>query len=163
MFAWCSKFMSGKFHWISGFLTDPIWEVVCFDLKSENFETVKQPSCMEVYKHPRLGVLKGCLCVFSNYSPSDIIDVSIWNEYGVEDSWAKYVTIPYQSFTNYVAPLFVLPSGEVLFTCGSDFFIYNKRDNCVRRQQTVDFDRDRDRDCEAEVYTESIVSLVLED
>ncbi|KAL7116607.1 hypothetical protein ACP275_03G014900 [Erythranthe tilingii] len=158
-----AKFMSGKFHWISDFLTDPKWEVVCFDLKSETFETVKQPSCMEGYKRPRLGVLEGCLCVFSNYSPTDTIDISIWNEYGVEDSWAKYVTIPYQSVTNYVAPLFVLPTGEVLFTCGSEFFIYNKRDNCVRQQHTVDFDRDRDRDHEAEVYIESLVSLVLED
>ncbi|KAL7154637.1 hypothetical protein ABFS83_03G014700 [Erythranthe nasuta] len=156
-----AKFMSGKIHWISDFITDLKCEVVCLDLKSETFETLKQPSCMEGYYNPRLGVLEGCLCVFSNYSPTDTFDVWIWNEYGVEDSWAKYVTIPYQFVTNYVTPLFVWPSGEVLFTCGSGFFIYNKRDNCIRRQHTVDFNRDRDRD--AEVYTESLVSLLLED
>ncbi|EYU22631.1 hypothetical protein MIMGU_mgv1a025626mg [Erythranthe guttata] len=143
-----AKFVSGKLHWISDFKTKSKWDDVCFDLKSETFGIVKQASCIEGYYSPRLGVLKGYLCVFSGYSPTSMFDVWIWNEYGVEDS-------------NYVTPLFVLPCGEVLFTYESDFFIYNKKDNCVTQQHTVDFDRDRHG--EAEVYIESLVSLALDD
>ncbi|KAL7154629.1 hypothetical protein ABFS83_03G014000 [Erythranthe nasuta] len=163
-----AKFVSGKFHWMTVFKRNSKWEVVCFDLKSETFGTVKQPSCMEGYYKPTLAVLEGCLCVFSDYAPIIRFDIWIWNEYGVEDSWSKYVAISYPSIScvpllpkayNLVTPLFVLPSGEVLFTYGLDFLIYNKKDNCARQQRTVDFDRVR----ATEVYTESLVSLVLDD
>ncbi|KAL9171969.1 hypothetical protein ABFS82_03G015100 [Erythranthe guttata] len=165
-----AKFVSGKLHWISYSKTNPKWEVVCFDLKSETFGIVKQPSCIEGYYSPGLGVLKGCLCVFADYVSTIKFDIWIWNKYGVDDSWAKHVTISYRSVSwepslpetyNLITPLFVLPGGEVLFTYGSVFFIYNKKDNCVRQQHTVDFDLDRVR--AAEVYTESLVSLVLDD
>ncbi|EYU23201.1 hypothetical protein MIMGU_mgv1a021845mg, partial [Erythranthe guttata] len=164
-----AKFVSGKLHWISDFKTKSKWDDVCFDLKSETFGIVKQtsyensderrPKLEELIRKnrakrtlinysPRLGVLKGYLCVFSGYSPTIMFDVWIWNEYGVEDS-------------NYVTPLFVLPCGEVLFTYESDFFIHNKKDNYITQQHTVDFDRDRHG--KAEVYTESLVSLALDD
>ncbi|EYU23184.1 hypothetical protein MIMGU_mgv1a018107mg, partial [Erythranthe guttata] len=141
-----AKFVSGKLHSISDFKTKSKWDDVCFDLKSETFGIVKQASFINY--SPRLGVLKGYLCVFSGYSPTIMFDVWIWNEYGVEDS-------------NYVTPLFVLPCGEVLFTYESDFFIHNKKDNYITQQHTVDFDRDRHG--KAEVYTESLVSLALDD
>ncbi|KAL8058486.1 hypothetical protein ABFX02_03G021550 [Erythranthe guttata] len=161
------KFVSGKLHWINYYKTKLKWEIVCFDLTNESFGTVERPSCMEGCYIPRLGVFKGCLCMSFDCALTVGFDILIWNEYGVEDSWSRLLTISYlsvfenSSFTrmfNRVTPLFLLPSGEIMFTSGSDFLIYNKKDGCVRQRHTIDFDRDRVR--EAEVYTESLVSLV---
>ncbi|KAL8058392.1 hypothetical protein ABFX02_03G015200 [Erythranthe guttata] len=161
------KFVSGKLHWINYYKTKLKWEIVCFDLTNERFGTVERPSCMEGCYIPRLGVFKGCLCMSFDCALTVGSDILIWNKYGAEDSWSELLSISYlsvfgnSSFTrmfNRVTPLFVLPSGEILFTSGSDFLIYNKKDGCVKQRHTVDFDCDRFR--EAEAYTESLVSLV---
>ncbi|XP_012829859.1 PREDICTED: F-box/kelch-repeat protein At3g23880-like [Erythranthe guttata] len=161
------KFVSGKLHWINYYKTKLKWEIVCFDLTNESFGTVERPSCMEGCYIPRLGVFKGCLCMSFDCALTVGSDILIWNKYGAEDSWSELLSISYlsvfgnSSFTrmfNRVTPLFVLPSGEILFTSGSDFLIYNKKDGCVKQRHTVDFDCDRFR--EAEAYTESLVSLV---
>ncbi|KAL8052211.1 hypothetical protein ABFX02_06G197900 [Erythranthe guttata] len=163
------RFVSGKLHWRSDYEMGSNW-IVSFDLKSETFGTIEKPNCLKDYVMSGLGVLKGRLCAYFDY-PENIatigFDIWIWNEYGVEDSWSRLLTISYLSvswrpklWASYgpITPVFVLPNDEVLFTYSSDFFTYNPKDNWVRKLNTVDFDLDGIRD--AHVYTESLVSLV---
>ncbi|KAL7087359.1 hypothetical protein ACP275_13G063300 [Erythranthe tilingii] len=158
------KFVSGKLHWRSKRdYFEPKWEIVCLDLESERFGTLELPSCFEGYFFPILLVVKGCLCLLFGYPKAIRFDIWIWSEYGVDDSWAKFFTIPNpcHSFTHsipwhgYLTPPFVLSNGEVLYSCGPGFLIYNPKDRRLSQCRTVDFDR-----YEAKVYTESLVSLV---
>ncbi|KAL8031850.1 hypothetical protein ABFX02_13G055400 [Erythranthe guttata] len=160
------KFVSGKLHWRS-YKSEHLeseWEIVCLDLESERFGTLeKLPRCFEGYFCPILLVVKGCLCALFGYPKAIRFDIWIWSEYGVEDSWANFFTIPNPChalthsipWRGYLTPPFVLSNGEVLYSCGSGFFIYNPKDDRLSQCHTIDDDR-----YDAIVYTESLVSLV---
>ncbi|KAL7109865.1 hypothetical protein ACP275_06G202100 [Erythranthe tilingii] len=165
------KFASGKLHWIRK-ITESKWEIVFLDLTSDTFGRLEKPSFMEDDFVPRFGVLDGCLCLFCD-SPK-MFDIWIWKKYGVEDSWIKFASIAYDSDswkTPLVTPLpkewdqlCMLPNGEVLITYMSSeyeskFVIYSPKDNGFR-QRYVDKFKDVDQ---VEVYSESLVPLVLDD
>lgn len=152
------KFACGKLHWNRKSELTSRWDIVSFDLKSEVFGIVEQPSYVEGDFYPTLGVLDGCLCVLCDYCKTRL-DVWVWNEYAVKDSWVKMVTISYLSDPlegPFSTPLCILPNGEVLFIHKSAFLSYNPKENWLWYPQIVGFVEF----VGAEVYVESLVSLV---
>ncbi|KAI3470418.1 hypothetical protein Pfo_027081 [Paulownia fortunei] len=154
------KFVSGKLHWGRRVGFNSRWDIVSFDLGSETCETVEQPRYVEGGFSPSLGVLGECLCVLCDF-PKTSVDVWVLKQYGVKESWAKVVTVPYLDDPwkgPYSTPLCIGPKGEILLVYGSSFIMYDPKDNWFRRPKMRNFDTF----LEADVYTESLVSLVPE-
>ncbi|EYU39783.1 hypothetical protein ABFS82_06G173300 [Erythranthe guttata] len=154
-------FVNGKIHWCKDTEPNSRCDIVSFDLGSEVWGSVAEPSCVEsgYYESPSLGVLDGCLCVLYDFSRSRIV---VWamKEYGVSESWAKTVTVPYVDLTlsnpSIIRPsLCVGPKGEILCMLGSSLMIYNPNDNRFRRPGMRNFGAF----LEAHVYYESLVPL----
>ncbi|KAL7109506.1 hypothetical protein ACP275_06G179500 [Erythranthe tilingii] len=154
-------FVSGKIHWCTDTGSNSRCDIVSFDLGSEVWGNVAEPSCVEsgCYDSPSLGVLDGCLCVLYDFSRSRIV-VWVMKEYGVSESWAKTVTVPYVrlplSNPSIIRPSFCVgPKGEILCMLGSSLMVYNPNDNRFRRPKMRNFGAF----LEAHVYYESLVSL----
>ncbi|KAI3459039.1 hypothetical protein Pfo_015702 [Paulownia fortunei] len=151
------KFASGKLHWSKNSGLNSRWDICSFDLKSEVYGVVEQPSYAEGGFYPNLDAL-GCLCVLCDY-PKTSADVWVLKQYGVKESWDKVVTVPYLGDPwqgPFSTPFCIGPKGEILFIFGSTFVIYYPKDNCFQHPQIVNFDAFH----EADVYIESLVSLV---
>lgn len=116
----------------------------CFDLRSNQWgDDVPLPDsipqtfmnvCFDDVKFPPVGVLDGCLCLLSENSLSNAVDVWVMKEYGVKDSWVKLVSIPNR---HAFRPLKVCPfaygkgsQSELLVRVDSQspFFWFNIRD-----------------------------------
>ncbi|KAL8051854.1 hypothetical protein ABFX02_06G175800 [Erythranthe guttata] len=155
-------FVSGKIHWCKKNTGSNLkCHIVSFDLGSEVWGNVAEPSCVESgsYDSPSLGVLDGCLCVLYDFTRSRIV-VWVMKEYGVSESWAKTVTVPYVhlplSNPSIIRPsLCVGPKGEILCMVGSTLMVYNPNDNRFRCPKMRNFGAF----LEAHVYYESLVSL----
>ncbi|KAM6570377.1 hypothetical protein CsatB_018362 [Cannabis sativa] len=74
--------------------------VVAFDLSREEFKLIKYPSSLKDNEFCIYGIsnLSGCLCMVTsqlleNLSPSSCIEIWVMKEYGVFDSWNKYLYV----------------------------------------------------------------------
>ncbi|KAK6144861.1 hypothetical protein DH2020_021681 [Rehmannia glutinosa] len=156
------KYVSGKLHWGRRDGFNSRWDIVSFDLGLEICETVEQPKYVENGFSLSLGLVGGCLCVLCDF-PKTSLDVWVLKEYGVRESWVKLVTVPYNLDDDpwkgpYSTPLCIGPKGEILLVYGSSFVVYDPKGNCFRQQKITNFGSF----LEADVYTESLVSLVLD-
>lgn len=151
------KFVSGKLHWGKRFGSSSRWDIVCLDLGSEKRGIVAQPRYIDSVFSPSLGVIGGCLSVLCDF-PKTSVDVWVLKEYGVTESWAKMVTVPYVNDPwegLYSTPLFIGSNGEILLVYGTRFIIYDPKDNRFRRPKMRNFSTF----FEADVYSESLVSI----
>ncbi|KAK6137722.1 hypothetical protein DH2020_028534 [Rehmannia glutinosa] len=156
------KYVSGKLHWGRRDGFNSRWDIVSFDLGREICETVEQPKYVENGFSPSLGLVGGCLCVLCDF-PKTSLDVWVLKEYGVKESWVKMVTVPYNLDDDpwkgpYSTPLCIGPKGEILLVYGSSFVVYDPKGNCFRHRKITNFGSF----LEADVYMESLVSLVLD-
>ncbi|KAL7084224.1 hypothetical protein ACP275_14G212300 [Erythranthe tilingii] len=154
-------FVSGKIHWSRRTGSDSRWwDIVSFDLGSEIWGNVAQPSYVESDLAPWFGLFGGCLCVFYHH-PKVGVDVWVLKEYGVIESWTKMVTVPYiNDFWKgrpYFKPLCIGPKGEILLVYGHGFLIYSPKDSRFR----LTVMRNACPFLEADVYYESLVSPSL--
>ncbi|XP_076891865.1 F-box/kelch-repeat protein At3g23880-like [Bidens hawaiensis] len=88
------KFCNGALHWAASKYLGP-WTIISLDLAKETYGEVLQP----LYdagddKVLRLGSLREQLCVLCDY-PGIRADVWLMKVYGVKESWAKLISIPY--------------------------------------------------------------------
>lgn len=154
------KFVSGKLHWGRRSGMDSKWDIVSFDLGNEVRGTVNQPSYLDRGFAPSLGAIEGKLCVMCDY-PKVSVDVWILKQYGESDSWMKVVIVPYLDDPwkgPYSTPLCIGAKGEILLAYGSSFVVYDPKEGSLRRPMMRNFNTF----LEADVYTESLVSLDLE-
>ncbi|KAK6918883.1 F-box associated domain, type 3 [Dillenia turbinata] len=79
--------VNGVAHWVS---SCPNKLIVSFDLGYEKFDTVSHPVTGLEGGNYSLGVLGGCLSV-TDYSTIDCVGIWVMKEYGVKESWTKYV------------------------------------------------------------------------
>ncbi|GMI74199.1 CONSTITUTIVE EXPRESSER OF PR GENES 1, CONSTITUTIVE EXPRESSER OF PR GENES 30 [Hibiscus trionum] len=119
-------------HWVgSEKPSDTLSLVVAFDLGTEEYRLVELPDrlggqfCVSLYD------MGGSLCVISTHWEVDVIDIWIMKEYGVKESWIKFISIQQFScsylFPN-ITPLFHFKNGDnVLLNVDGEMFVYNLR------------------------------------
>ncbi|EYU39786.1 hypothetical protein ABFS82_06G173000 [Erythranthe guttata] len=154
------RFVSGNLHWSRRRVneSDSKWDIVSFDLASEICGNVAQPIYVDGDFAPWFRPFGDCLCVFYDH-PGIGVDVWVMKEYGVSESWAKIVTVPYlhdPGQGRFSKPFCIGPKGEILVECLRSFMIYSPKDKRSRLAEI----RSASPFLEADVYCESLVSLV---
>ncbi|XP_024200252.1 F-box/kelch-repeat protein At3g23880-like [Rosa chinensis] len=96
----CATFVSGALYWLVRRIVniDAVTKVIIsLDLISEAYMEVPQPdygtnTCYDQYG---VGALEGCLCLLvCNITSRAQNELWVMKEYGVKESWTKYLTIP---------------------------------------------------------------------
>ncbi|XP_057431286.1 F-box/kelch-repeat protein At3g06240-like [Lotus japonicus] len=151
------KFVSGTINWIT--FANAMWYViVSFDLGKESCHQLCLPA--ELEDGFILGVLRDCLCVFSE---NDMFcDIWVMKEHGNEESWTKLFSISHDLGRN--PPLYISEDDdEVLLPSFSNLVVCNYEYICDMVFKIFDIQNSRvwmlpkilD---EPEVYAESLIS-----
>lgn len=153
-------YLNGFLHWLAyrnG--SDDNRLVASFNLSKETFRDLSLPikdSSLPCYV---LGVLKGCLCALCDDIGYTDVEVWLMKEYGVVDSWMKFVKIPLNmgiQNISYMMPLGSLNEDEVLLEIDlQSFVIYDVKGKMFRR---VTSGHDLKLFGDAAVYVESLLS-----
>jgi F-box interacting protein len=124
--------------------------IISLDLRTETYHQYRLPQGFDEVSpaEPTICVLGDCLCFSYSHKETDFI---IWQmkEYGVEESWTRFLKISYHDlqldydFSNdslkyhlRLVPLFLSEDGDTLIlhsTQESKTIVYNWRDNRVER------------------------------
>ncbi|XP_060210206.1 F-box/kelch-repeat protein At3g23880-like [Lycium barbarum] len=175
-----SFLVNGALHWKANhkhklprnFATSIFW----INMSTETYGELGLPE--HDHKHSitnmrtRIGVLRDCLCASFNYF-YDRVDVWIMKEYGAEESWYKFVSVPHNlcndKFTRLVfmqrlstPPVWLFENGEILLVHELKMVCYNPRNNTFKRWfpsrdlRKSYWDNLDDR---PECYVESLISL----
>lgn len=158
------KLVGGRLHWSRDGGLNSRWNILYLDFNKESLGFVDQPNSVsvEVGFHLTIGVFEGCLCMLCDY-PRNRVDVWIWKDYGVEDSWTKWITIPYGCIPwhqpHLSIPLWVSQDGDVLFTDNRSLVIYHQSHHWFSHPWIVRFKNFLG----VHIYAESLVSPHLVD
>lgn len=155
------KYACGKIHWAVSESpgSSEKWKVVSLDLKNEKYGELKMPDFENGVYDWMFGVVGERLFLLCDYENTRA-DLWVMEKYGVEDSWAKLVSIPYDLYpgpSNYIPQILcILENNEIVLTMGSDLLVYNSKQNRFRNLLS----EDDTEFYEAGVYVESLVSPV---
>ncbi|KAK2980780.1 hypothetical protein RJ640_009565 [Escallonia rubra] len=137
--------VNGNLHWIVSPDPSQIYNVnrviVRYDLAEDRFEEVAAPDFSEHHKESPLlsmglAVLKGLLCVYWHgkcevSSSLCALKVYAMMEYGVRESWAELIVVPFVSVG--VRPICFTSSGEVLLQNeNGPLQVYNPKGRKIR-------------------------------
>ncbi|KAH7834578.1 hypothetical protein Vadar_017547 [Vaccinium darrowii] len=128
--------VGGAIHWLcddeNSTWFDPKPRIILsFNLFEEKFHEISKPDCeiVEIYK---ISVLGGCLAITGASSErygSHEVDIWLWKEYGVRESWTKEFVI--KESIGRLSPLFLLNSGKiVLFDHSKGLNSYDTNRDC---------------------------------
>ncbi|XP_058775649.1 F-box/kelch-repeat protein At3g23880-like [Vicia villosa] len=122
------KFVSGTLNWIDE--KRGVSQIISFDLEKETYKEilVPQDDGDKVYGDT-LYVLNNCLGVCYETNQTQWV-AWLMKEYGVFDSWTKFITIPIDKFNmppSFVFPMFISENGVVLLMniYTSQFLLYD--------------------------------------
>jgi F-box interacting protein len=155
-------FVSDTVNWL---IYEPR-DIVSFDLNKESYQQLLQPP-YEEFSFPTynlLGVLRDCLCIFSN--SCKFSDIWMMKEYGNANSWTKLLRVPYigdfQCYA-YTKPLYLYEDDRVLmrFLDINKYIlaIYDSKNNTSK---THEIQRNRHAWHIPNVYVESLISPFLQ-
>ncbi|XP_047326822.1 F-box/kelch-repeat protein At3g23880-like [Impatiens glandulifera] len=130
-------FVSGSLHWDSDIKSgiNNYHSIISLNLSKETFSVISSPcSRQEGNLNLKIGVLGGCLALFSNFVGKKI-DVWVMKEHGKIESWSKLFSLP----TLYVpifcfcsTPLCISKRNEVFLVNGPHLVVYNLETKTVR-------------------------------
>ncbi|KAM7493727.1 hypothetical protein LguiB_028336 [Lonicera macranthoides] len=137
--------LNGSLHWIPSTLQCPF--IGCFDFASEQFGGVPEPSEFGLLERQssdqmRVGVINGnlSLCDF-NYAVG--VRIVIWEmkDYGVKESWSKYIVITHMiydtDFDTY-EPIMIKGNGEILMIFNNDsIMLYDPKCKCFESELKI--------------------------
>ncbi|XP_061338683.1 F-box/kelch-repeat protein At3g23880-like, partial [Gastrolobium bilobum] len=92
------KFVCGNLNWVAKrgkSIKRPEWEILSFDLGKDTISNVLLPDFGDDnVLYLEQAVLKDCLCVcYNSYGKTHLV-VWLMKEYGVKESWIKFMAIP---------------------------------------------------------------------
>ncbi|XVE81976.1 hypothetical protein DITRI_Ditri15bG0109800 [Diplodiscus trichospermus] len=175
-------FVNGAFHWLAR--ESIIVEILAFDLKTERFSRLAVPNKENIKQIIiNMAVLDGKLCLtFHNFNfslnyPRSSYPGELWvmEEYGVEQSWNKLLSIGDIDACNSLRlPLCISESRQVISINGEKELIRSCADDstvekfsiCHCFPKTVIFPSENIHHCQAIVYAESLISpnvIIIED
>ncbi|GFP90674.1 F-box/kelch-repeat protein at3g06240 [Phtheirospermum japonicum] len=157
-FGGTGKFLNGAVHWsVCDFDRPDKWVIVSHDLATDNFTELPLPNLDDDDVRVVVNILEGRLALYCEHSTH--MDVWVMKEYGVSESWTKFVRIPFfldlrdHEFVR-PCPLFFSEDGKVLINYGTSLFLYNPESH-HQFGSTVSV--------HATTYFESLVSPSLDD
>ncbi|KAK8506396.1 hypothetical protein V6N12_034130 [Hibiscus sabdariffa] len=147
-------------HWVgSEKPSDTRTIIVAFDLGTEEYRAVELPDCLGGKFCVSLYDMRGCLCVIATHWEVGVIDIWIMKEYGVKESWIKFISIqqfPCSYLFPNVMPLFHFKNWEsVLLNIDGEMFVYNLRSKWANKLGNEDWPTS----LETEIMVESLVPL----
>ncbi|KAL5070168.1 hypothetical protein RYX36_021055 [Vicia faba] len=152
------KFVSGTLNWIVSHENT----IISFDIQKETYMKMLLPqndSDNNVCKFQELSVLSDCLCV-SEYFDSQHFHLVLWmmKEYGVVESFTKFMVIPYDKFIRNqpcsIKLFFISQNGILMVIMDSQLILYNSN-TAVALDPLLTMKLGRDH----HIYCESLVSL----
>lgn len=154
-----ATFLNGSLHWLARHANNENENrvIASFNVTKETFTDLSLPRQIPNLPYYNLGVLKGSL-----YAIRDVIDhkkIEVWllNDYGVINSWLKFIIIPLDVGTGgipYMRPLTCVSDHEILLEIAlQSYAIYNAKNKTFRFIRS-------DLDCygDAAIYVESLLS-----
>ncbi|XP_061345131.1 F-box/kelch-repeat protein At3g23880-like [Gastrolobium bilobum] len=117
------KFVCGNLNWVANrakSINRPEWEMLSFDLGKDTFSNVLLPDFGDDNPlYLEQAVLKDCLCVSYDCERTHLMVVWLMKEYGVKESWVKFMVIPrvelqIGGFIPYTKPWCISKKGAVL-------------------------------------------------
>ncbi|XVE81977.1 hypothetical protein DITRI_Ditri15bG0109900 [Diplodiscus trichospermus] len=175
-------FVNGALHWVTR--ESKIVKILAFDLKTERFSRLAVPN-KENIKHIiiNMAVLDGKLCLtFHNFDfslnyPRSSYPVELWvmEEYGVEQSWNKLLSIGDTDACYSLRRPFCISEGKQVISIneekelvrsGADDSTVEKFRICHFFPKMVIFPPEKIHHCQAIVYAESLISpnvIIIED
>ncbi|GFP90676.1 F-box/kelch-repeat protein at3g23880 [Phtheirospermum japonicum] len=159
-FGGTGKFLNGALHWsVCSFDWPAEWVIVSHDLATDTFTEVPLPKLDDDDVRVELKILKGCLALYCEHNVH--LDIWVMKEYGVKESWTKFVRIPFLlDFRDHELirprPLFFSVDGKVLINYGASLHIYDLSNPHSHQFSTT-------YSVESITYFESLVSPSLDD
>ncbi|XP_076948101.1 F-box/kelch-repeat protein At3g23880-like [Bidens hawaiensis] len=136
------KFSNGALHW-SARNESQLSTILSLDLATETFREILLPPYDASDRDVKLGSLGEWLCGICIY-PGIRADLWVMKDYGVKESWAKLVSIPYFRGAypwmdlNSV-PLCISNDGKYLLEFGwKKFIVYDSKNNSFSEVQNLD-------------------------
>ncbi|PRQ52357.1 putative F-box domain-containing protein [Rosa chinensis] len=134
--------VNGALHWLKHQPSEHgliVSNIMCFDLAEEKFREIAFPCPLNYaerdYFSVGIGAIRDCLTV---YFEPDGLDYRMWvmKEYGVKESWAEIIRIPFEVLPQELGmlqPLFMFENDEVLMTINWEVLaLYNPKENTFR-------------------------------
>ncbi|KAJ0533566.1 putative F-box domain-containing protein [Helianthus annuus] len=154
-------FLNGSLHWLARHsnIEDQNRVIASFDVSKQTFSDVYLPPQEPNLPYYMLGVLKGCLYAIGDGVFHTEVEVWLMKEYGVVNSWSKFVKIPVDMWTgsiSYMRPLRSVNDDEIVVEIDlQSFAIYDTTKKTFRRVKGVG---NLKWFGDATVYVESLVS-----
>ncbi|KAF5201765.1 F-box family protein [Thalictrum thalictroides] len=111
--------VNGVLYWVGlrGIGIELSKSIISFNLRTEKFGEVSWPEFEDhSYRDLGLGVLQGCLCVFSYHL--ERVDIWVTKDYDMEESWSWTRQFSIARSTKYLEPLVLQKNGEILLQMG---------------------------------------------
>ncbi|KAM5569180.1 F-box protein [Rosa sericea] len=129
-----NAFLHGALHWATQYWSG--YEFMhSFNFETEKFQTIPPPSHFapkrKLKERVTLGVLGGCLLLCAFEDDRSKFDMWVMKDYGVQESWTKFLVIenlsPTRSLTRAdYEPIMFLSNGEILMSYGASAVVcYN--------------------------------------
>ncbi|KAK8630317.1 hypothetical protein V6N13_079115 [Hibiscus sabdariffa] len=99
--------------------------VVAFDIGTEEYRVVELPDCLDQGFRMNVKSLDGSLCLIANYCEVHVVDIWMMKEYGVKESWTKWVSFNRSKPFDFVLPLaFSKNGGQMLLNIDNDVIVW---------------------------------------
>ncbi|PIA39456.1 hypothetical protein AQUCO_02600124v1 [Aquilegia coerulea] len=164
-------FVNGALHWIRmrNFYVQTdnaqtVDSIISFDVGSEEFRELPwiPESIVKHIKSFCMGVLQGCLSVFSSNYVEGLFDIWLMKDYGVKESWTKLHSIcPGVQSIRWVEPMVIGSNGEIFLKVQKEnpnrrhyMYAYDPRNKSVN-----EYVRGFIRWTDACPYVESLISI----
>lgn len=119
-------FLKGSIHW----LIEGSKIIAAFNIANREFSAVPLPDgVFDINsEYPRLGVLRGCLCLFSNVI-NNISELYVMKEYGVVESWIKLSVL--LADVAHVASLDLAEDSSILLDSGQSILLVSSAEKAT--------------------------------
>ncbi|GMI74198.1 CONSTITUTIVE EXPRESSER OF PR GENES 1, CONSTITUTIVE EXPRESSER OF PR GENES 30 [Hibiscus trionum] len=124
--------VNNALHWLASEKpTETRTLLVAFDLGTEEYRVVELPDCLADWYCGSFHVMDGCLCIIATHLNFQGIDIWMMKEYGVKESWIKFISIHQKLRSRLAAnvlPLFQFKNRDsVLLNIEGSMFVYDLR------------------------------------
>ncbi|XP_062014424.1 F-box/kelch-repeat protein At3g06240-like [Rosa rugosa] len=132
----CATFVSGALYWLVRRILNDVFTkvIISLNLTSEAYMEVPQPDygTNTRYDQYRVGALEGCLCLLV-FNITSRFQKELWvmKEYGVKESWTKYLTIPQPlgcgNLISLSRLIWFLGNDEIVLDLDREMVLYNTK------------------------------------
>lgn len=151
-------FLNGSLHWLARYRNNDSKHrvVASFNVCNETFSDLSLPLPEPLLSYYALGVLKGCLSALCD--GASFVDMEVWlmMEYGVVNSWSKFIKIPLDNGIGFMKPLSCVNDDEIVLEIDlQSYAIYNAKTKTFENVKSV---QNPKWFGDAAVYVESLLS-----